>query len=97
MVQVRRRARARRAFQRGVDARGGARMTAETDIWLNAIAAFPDVGPLVGLLRSDTPMPAGIRDLIAEMLAPGNPPIDAFTLKCSRNPAFKKAFRNLYY
>jgi hypothetical protein len=65
-------------------------MTAETDIWLNAMAAFPDVKPLVDLLRSDVPMPQGIRDLVAEMLAPGDPPIEAFRLECKRNPAFNK-------
>ena len=58
------------------------------DIWLNAIAAFPDVKPLIDLLRSDLPMTPGARDLIAEMLMPGNPPIDKFQLECKPNPQF---------
>ena len=63
-------------------------MTTE-DIWLNAFAAFPDVRPLVALLRSDVPIPLGARDLLAEMLAPGDPPFEKFTLECKPNPAFE--------
>jgi hypothetical protein len=60
------------------------------DIWLNAFAAFPDVGPLVNLLRSDLPMSLGVRGLLAEMLAPGDPPIEKFQLECKPNPRFEK-------
>lgn len=60
------------------------------DVWLNAIAAFPDVGPFVKLLRSDVPMPPGARDLLAEMLAPGKPPIDGWQLQPVPNPDWDK-------
>jgi TPR repeat protein len=59
------------------------------DIWLNAIAAFPDVKPLVDLLRSNLHMPPGARDLLAEMLMPGDPPIEKFQLECKPNPDFE--------
>jgi hypothetical protein len=46
------------------------------DIWLNAIAKFPDTKPLADLLRTySTPMPPGVRDLLAEYLNPGKPDI----------------------
>jgi hypothetical protein len=50
------------------------------DLWINALAALPDVQPLVRLLRSDTPMPPGARDLLAELLSPADPPISDFEL-----------------
>ena len=47
------------------------------DIWINAFAALTqspsDPKPLAKLLRSDTPMPPGARDTLAELLSPGNP------------------------
>jgi hypothetical protein len=36
-------------------------------------APDPDPKPLVDLLRSDTPMPRGARDALAELLSPGDP------------------------
>jgi hypothetical protein len=46
------------------------------DIWLNAIAKFPDTRALADLLRTySMPMPPGIRDLLAELLNPGDPDI----------------------
>jgi hypothetical protein len=44
-------------------------------IWLNAITKLPDAKPLVELLRGDLPMPLGIRDILAELLDPGEPDI----------------------
>jgi hypothetical protein len=58
------------------------------DIWINAFGALPDVQPLVRLLRSDTPMPPGARDLLAELLSPGDPPISDFELVPKRNKKF---------
>jgi hypothetical protein len=63
------------------------------DIWLNAFAAFPDVQPLVQLLRSNTPMTPGARDLLAELLSPGDPPIDSFVLELKPNADFAKMLR----
>jgi len=42
--------------------------------------ADPDVQPLVELLRSDIPMTAGARDALAELLSPGDPPINNWKL-----------------
>jgi hypothetical protein len=58
------------------------------DVWLKAFHAFPDVKPLMALLRSDTPMPHGARDLLAELLCPGDPPIDSYMLELKKNPKF---------
>jgi hypothetical protein len=58
------------------------------DIWINAFGALPDVQPLVRLLRSDTQMPPGARDLLAELLSPGDPPITDFELVPRRNKKF---------
>jgi len=55
-------------------------MTEIDDIWINAFGAFPDVQPLVRLLRSDVPITPGARDLFAELLSPGDPPISDFEL-----------------
>jgi hypothetical protein len=58
------------------------------DLWINAFAALPDVQPLVHLLRSDTPMPPGARDLLAELFSPGDPPISDFELVPKRIKKF---------
>jgi hypothetical protein len=59
------------------------------DIWLNAFSAFPDLTPLVTLLRSNnTPMPTGARHRLAELLSPGSPPIDRYILELKLNPKF---------
>jgi hypothetical protein len=69
-------------------------MTPE-DVWLNAFAAFPDIRPLVRLLRSDTPMTAGAREILAELLSPSHPPIDSFVLELKPNADFDKTLRKL--
>jgi hypothetical protein len=38
------------------------------DTWLKAFHALPDTASLVALLRSDTPMPSGARDMMAGLL-----------------------------
>ena len=48
--------------------------------WTNAIGALiassrPDTKPLAMWLRSEKPIPSGIRQSIAELLDPGNPPL----------------------
>jgi hypothetical protein len=43
--------------------------------WINAINKLPDAKRLVELLRSGAPMSLGIRDLLAELLDPGEPDI----------------------
>lgn len=43
--------------------------------WINAINKPPDAKRLVELLRSGAPMSLGIRDLLAELLDPGEPDI----------------------
>ena len=63
-------------------------MTEIDDIWLNALGALPDVQPLVRLLRSDTPITPGARDLLAELLSPGDPPISDFELVPKRIKKF---------
>ena len=65
------------------------------DVWLAAINALPDPRPLAALLRSDTPMPMGARDVLAEMLHPGNPPITDQKLAVRRNPHFDRMLRQL--
>jgi len=65
------------------------------DLWINAFAAFPDLQPLVQLLRSNTPMTTGARDLLAELLSPGDPPIDSFVLELKPNAKFRKMFPEL--
>ena len=67
---------------------GGADMTDEQGVvriwdelgksdltWINAINKPPDAKRLVELLRSGAPMSLGIRDLLAELLDPGEPDI----------------------
>jgi len=58
------------------------------DLWINAFAALPDVQPLVRLLRSDTPMSPGARDILAELFSPGDPPISDFELMPKRIKKF---------
>jgi hypothetical protein len=51
-------------------------MCEDEDAWINAIAEFTNgknPEPLVALLRSDTPITAGARDLLAELFNPGEP------------------------
>ena len=61
-------------------------MTDLDDIWLNAFAAVPDLEPLARLIRSDTPMPPGARDLLANLLDPhDDSPSDSFVLKAVRS------------
>lgn len=45
------------------------------DVWINALAKLPNAKPLAELLRSETPMPPGARDLLAEYLHPEKPEI----------------------
>jgi hypothetical protein len=52
----------------------------DEDEWLNASSALiatipPDPKPMAALLRSEKPVPHGIRDLLAELLDPGEPPL----------------------
>jgi hypothetical protein len=71
-------------------------MTHEIEnLWINAFLAFPNLQPLVELLRSDTPMTAGARDLLAELLCPGDPPIGDFVLELKPNAEFGKMLRKL--
>jgi hypothetical protein len=65
------------------------------NLWINAFLAFPNLQPLVKLLRSDTPMTAGARDLLAELLCPGDPPIGDFVLELKPNAEFGKMLRKL--
>jgi hypothetical protein len=65
------------------------------DLWINACLAFPNLQPLVKLLRSDTPMTAGARDILAELLCPSDPPIDSFVLELKPNAEFGKMLRKL--
>jgi hypothetical protein len=59
------------------------------DIWIEAFQAFPDVKPLVKLLRNKTvPMPLGARDQLAEMLSPGVPALEPFLLEMKPNRSF---------
>jgi hypothetical protein len=64
-------------------------------IWRDAFAALPDdMKPLARLIRCDTPFPADARILLAELLAPGNPPVLEWQLECKANKQAKKARRN---
>lgn len=65
------------------------------DIWLNSLAAFPDVRPLAQLLRSNAPMSAAVRKLLAELLLPQDPPIERFILEPKLNKDFDKMLRKL--
>ena len=52
----------------------------DEDEWLNAGCALiatipPDPKPMAAMLRSVTPIPPGIRDTLAELLDPGDPPL----------------------
>lgn len=65
------------------------------DLWINAFAALPDVQPLVRLLRSDTPMSPGARDILAELFSPGDPPISDFELVPKRVKKFDTMLEQL--
>jgi hypothetical protein len=60
------------------------------DIWLNAIARFPDTKPLADLLRSSTPMTPAVRDLLAEYLNPGDPDICGGRLRYEPTDAIRR-------
>jgi hypothetical protein len=50
------------------------------DEWINAGCAMigttqPDPKPMTALLRSKKPIPDGLRELLAELLDPGEPPL----------------------
>jgi hypothetical protein len=75
------------------------------DLWMKAFNALDSVRfrghpekiecdpkPLVRLLRSDTPMTPRARELLAELLSPGNPPICDFMLVPKRVGEFDKMF-----
>jgi hypothetical protein len=70
-------------------------MTEINDTWINAFGALPDVQPLVRLLRSDMPVTPGARDLLAELLSPGDPPITDFELVPRRNKKFDAMLEQL--
>jgi hypothetical protein len=60
--------------------RAGAREMNDLDEWINAGCAMmantpPDLKPMAALLRGNKPIPCGIRDLLAELLDPGDPPL----------------------
>jgi hypothetical protein len=63
------------------------------DVWLAAVNALPDTRPVAALLRSDTPLPAGARHLLAELFHPGDPPITDYRLHPALNPEFARAIR----
>jgi hypothetical protein len=66
------------------------------DLWLNAVARFPDTRPLADLLRTySTPMPPGVRDLLAELLNPGKPDICGFQLVCRPTGGIDEAIEAL--
>ncbi len=65
------------------------------EIWLEAFKALPDVRPLAKLLRSDVQMPPRARMILAELLAPAEPPMSDWLLKCEPNLAAKKARRKI--
>src|ERR1700730_9023539 len=57
-----------------------AREMNDLDEWMNAGCALiattqPDPKPMAALLRSNKPFPDGLRDLLAELLDPGEPPL----------------------
>ncbi|HXB78050.1 MAG TPA: hypothetical protein VNX23_11715 [Bradyrhizobium sp.] len=65
---------------------------------MNAIAAFPDVKPLIGLLRNvDVPMVPYARHSLADLLSPPtDPPIDAFRLELKANRDFEKMMQKIF-
>jgi hypothetical protein len=68
------------------------------NLWVNAIAAFPDVKPLIGLLRDDrVPMVPYARHSLADLLSPPtDPPIDAFWLELRANKDFEKMMQQMF-
>jgi hypothetical protein len=74
-------------------------LTAEDEtLWLNAIAAFPDVKPLIELLRNDrVPMVPYARHSLANLLSPPtDPPTDAFWLELRANKDFEKVMQQIF-
>jgi len=65
-------------------------------IWHDAFAALPDdLTKLANLIRCDTPMPAEVRNLLAELLAPGDPPLLDFRFRCRRHNAAARTRRQI--
>jgi hypothetical protein len=63
------------------------------NLWHNAVLALPDVQPLVELLRrKDIPVTEAARELLALLLKPTDPPIEAFVLKPERNADWDRMF-----
>jgi hypothetical protein len=54
--------------------------TDKSGVFDGGAVADPDVGPIVALLRGDTPMPTSARRTLAELLAPGEPPLENWKL-----------------
>jgi hypothetical protein len=63
------------------------------DVWFKAFAALPDTGPLNALLRSDEPLTPIARIRLAEMLSPGDPPIEEYKLTPTVNKGFARTLR----
>jgi hypothetical protein len=75
--------------------RASVRTMNDDDEWINAGCAMmasirPDLGPMIALLRGHKPVPRGIRDLLADLLAPGDsPPYSVrLTLEFTRTQEF---------
>jgi hypothetical protein len=67
------------------------------DLWLNAVAAYPDLEPLARLIVRGTPMPPSVQDLFRNQMFPQDPPIDAWVLKVTveQNSDFDNLFPEL--
>jgi hypothetical protein len=64
------------------------------DVWLNAIAEFPDTKPLADLFRThSTPIPPDTRDFLADLLNPGDPDIYGFRLACEPTGGIDQAVK----
>jgi hypothetical protein len=68
------------------------------NLWINAFAAFPDLKPLIGLLRDDrVPMGPYARRSLADLLSPPtDPPIDAFWLELKANKDFDRMMQKMF-
>jgi hypothetical protein len=68
------------------------------NLWVNAIATFPDVNPLIELLRDDRiPMVPYARHSWADLLSPPtDPPIDAFSLELRVNKDFDRMTQKIF-